>query len=381
MSGGMRSRIYLSGIHPGQLPSLFIQSVMLTSSLSTITSSVDLRTCGINPNCWYAIARSSEVKTQPLGITFWNHPIVLYRDNSNTVRALEDRCPHRQVKLSGGRIIVDNLECPYHGWQFTAEGDCAVVPGLDDEQPLPDCRLRQYLVHEADGWIWLFPGDVEKAASISPLRIPEWDRLDYMASITAIDCNAHYSFLIENLMDVHHGQPLHGNCQMWDSAVLEKLADDGDRVEAYYQVQSYFQVASIWSLAQLAFPPLRRPYPASLSVSYRYPHWIATLGEDFKTYGLICPVNQTTTRAYLLHFTSLSALKGFQKLPAWVRRPVRNRLSSSVQGLLDRFVSQDVKIVEEEQQAYLAHPRQQGHESNPVLPSVQQLIWHQAMQE
>jgi hypothetical protein len=354
---------------------------MLSSSISAITSPLDIRTCGINPNCWYAIARSSEIKAQPVGITFWNHPIVLYRDNSNTVRALEDRCPHRQVKLSRGRIIVDNLECPYHGWQFTAEGECAVIPDREEEQPPANCRLRQYLVHEADGWIWLFPGDVEKAESISPLPIPEWDCLDYIASVAKIECNAHYSFLIENLMDVYHGKPLHGNCQMWASAALEKLADNGDRVEACYQVQSYFQVTSIWSLAQLAFPPLRRPDPASLSVSYHYPHWVATLGEDFKTYGFICPVNQTTTRAYFLHFTSLKALEGFQKLPAWVRRPVRDRLSSSVQGLLHRLISQDVGIVEEEQQAYLAHSRRQGHESNPVLASVQQLIWHQAMQE
>lgn len=72
------------------------------SSVSQVNTSFDIRACGINPNHWYAIARSTEVREKPLGITLWHQPIVLYRDDCGVIHALEDRCPHRQVKLSHG---------------------------------------------------------------------------------------------------------------------------------------------------------------------------------------------------------------------------------------------------------------------------------------
>jgi phenylpropionate dioxygenase-like ring-hydroxylating dioxygenase large terminal subunit len=127
------------------------------SKIDSVTQHLDIRQLGINPNHWYVVARSTEVKTQPLGVTLWNHPIVLYRDASGIVHALEDRCPHRQVKLSHGRVTGELLECAYHGWQFNSSGECAAVPYLADNQKLPNCQIRQYPVQEQDGFIWLFP--------------------------------------------------------------------------------------------------------------------------------------------------------------------------------------------------------------------------------
>ena len=126
------------------------------------------------------------------------------------------------------------------------------------------------------------------------------------------------------------------------------------------------------------FPGLRRLHPEPLNVSYVYPHWVSTLGEDFKIYCLFCPLNQTTTRAYLIHFTSLNAFWRLHKLPVAFRRFVKNSLFGSAQKLLDGLVIQDVKMIEEEQQAYLHHPEQKNYELNRALGSVQRLIRHQA---
>jgi phenylpropionate dioxygenase-like ring-hydroxylating dioxygenase large terminal subunit len=41
-----------------------MQSPSLTSQY------LDIRQLGINPNHWYVVARSTEVQTQPLGVTF-----------------------------------------------------------------------------------------------------------------------------------------------------------------------------------------------------------------------------------------------------------------------------------------------------------------------
>jgi len=349
------------------------------SSLSTLNHHLNIRQLGINPHHWYVVARSSEVLSSPVGVTLWNHPIVLYRDNSGVVHALEDRCPHRQVKLSHGRVKVDYLECVYHGWQFAPSGECVVVPYLAANQKLPNCQIRQYALKEQDGFIWLFPGDTAKAELVSPLRVPEWEHLNYIATVSTIECKAHYSFLIENLMDMHHGH-LHEQYQAWASAELKDLQESNNRVDAHYQAQSYYKIDKICSILQLFFPKLRRLHPEPLDVSYIYPHWVSTLGEDFKIYCLFCPVSETVTRAYLIHFTSLNAFWRLHKLPVWFRSFIKNSLFGSAQKLLDGLVRQDVKMMEEEQQAYLDTPKRRVYELNRALVSVQRLIRSQAIE-
>lgn len=341
-------------------------------------SLLDIRQLGINPNHWYVVARSSQVQTQPLGVTLWHQAIAIYRDSTGKVHALEDRCPHRHVKLSHGRVNDNLLECTYHGWQFKSTGECAAVPYLAANQKLPNCKIRSYPVQEQDGFIWLFPGNVEMlyVKSLQPLSIPEWEHLNYIATVSTIECNAHYSYLIENLMDMYHGH-LHQDWQAWTDAVLVDIQADEHRVDAHYQAKSYYKIDQIWSISQLFFPALRRLHPEPLDVSYIYPHWVSSLGQDFKIYCLLCPVSQTRTRAYLIHFTSLNAFGRLHKLPVWFRRFVKNSLFGSAQKLLDGLVSQDVQMIEEEQQAYFQNPERKGYELNLALGSVKKLIMSQ----
>jgi len=44
-----------------------------------------------------------------------------------------DACPHRLAPLSQGRVDPDTgcIECPYHGWQFEADGSIAKLPQSD----------------------------------------------------------------------------------------------------------------------------------------------------------------------------------------------------------------------------------------------------------
>ncbi|MCL1468711.1 aromatic ring-hydroxylating oxygenase subunit alpha [Argonema galeatum] len=346
------------------------------TSLSPITQSRHIRQLTINPNHWYVVAKSKEVKTQPFGITLWHQPIVIYRDSAGKIHALEDRCPHRQVKLSHGKVIGDNLECAYHGWRFNSTGECAEVPYLADNQKLPNCQIRRYPVQEKDGFIWLFPGDDTLSEKISHLGLPEWEHLNYIATVAVIHCKAHYSYLIENLMDMYHGH-LHQDWQAWANPVLQDIEEDDNRVDAHYQAQSYYKIDKIWSISQLFFPGLRRLHPEPLDVSYVYPHWVSRLGNDFKIYCLLCPVNETETRAYLIHFTSLNAFWRLHKLPVWFRRFVKDSLFGAAQKLLDGLVRQDVQMIEEEQQAYLQNNERKNYELNRSLVSVQRLMRNQ----
>jgi renierapurpurin 18,18'-hydroxylase len=352
------------------------------SSVSQVQSR-DVRQLGINPNHWYVVARSIEVTTKPVGVMLWKEAIALYRDTTGLVHALEDRCPHRQVKLSHGLVIGDELECSYHGWRFNSGGECAAVPYLAENQKLPSCKIRRYPVKEQDGFIWLFPGNVERlhagnvetlhATSLQPMGLPEWEHLNYIATVSIINCNAHYSYLIENLMDMYHGH-LHQDLQAWAEAALQDIDEDDNCVKAHYTAQSYYKIDKIWSISQLFFPALRRLHPEPLDVSYVYPHWCSTLGNDFKIYCLLCPVNETQTKAYLIHFTSLNAFWRLHKLPVWFRKFIKDSLFGAAQKLLDGLVRQDVQMIEEEQQAYLENSQRRNYELNRALVSVQRLM-------
>lgn len=338
---------------------------------------LNIRTCGINFNHWYVVASSEEVKKQPLGVTLWHKNIVLFRNETGEIQALDDRCPHRQVKLSDGQIVGHELECPYHGWRFDHHGKCSFVPYLTEKQKLPSCQLKSYPVRELDGFVWLFPGDGDSEA-IKPMGLPEWDHLNYIGSMTSIHCPGHFSFLIENLMDMYHGH-LHDSYQAWADASLKDITVKFDRVDVLYEAQSYYRIDKIWSISQLFFPALRRLHPEALTVSYVYPHWSSTLGKDFKIYCLFCPVNETTTKAYLVHFTSLEAFWRLHKLPVAFRRFVKNSLFGAAKGLLDGLVRQDVAMIKQEQEAFSRNPFQRLYELNPAIAKVQNLILSQGL--
>ncbi|MGI9406208.1 MAG: Rieske 2Fe-2S domain-containing protein, partial [Hyphomicrobiaceae bacterium] len=54
--------------------------------------------------CWQAVALARDVGRKPVRVMFEGRPVVLFR-NSNGVQALFDRCPHRLVELSKGRLV------------------------------------------------------------------------------------------------------------------------------------------------------------------------------------------------------------------------------------------------------------------------------------
>lgn len=91
----------------------------------------DLRRVGISPDFWYPVAVSRSVrKKKTFAATFAGERIALYRGQSGTVYALEDRCAHRQVPLSMGVVEGDVLRCCYHAWAYRGNGRLSQIPYL-----------------------------------------------------------------------------------------------------------------------------------------------------------------------------------------------------------------------------------------------------------
>ncbi|KXV59635.1 Rieske (2Fe-2S) protein [Acetobacter senegalensis] len=164
----------------------------------------DLRRIRSNPDFWYPVAWSKELKPgKTIGTRYAGTPIALVRPDEGPIFALEDRCAHRQVPLSKGKVNGQSVQCCYHGWAYGRSGRCIDVPYLGKGK-LPN-GVRTFPCREQDGLIFIFPGDPEKADTVSLApRLARVGDAGYKTRSFGREVKCHYSFMHENLMDMNH---------------------------------------------------------------------------------------------------------------------------------------------------------------------------------
>lgn len=162
-------------------------------------------------NTWYVAAEPPEVAAGKLvGRTILGEPVVIGRTESGRLLALHDRCPHRFMPLSLGKIIGESLRCAYHGACFDAAGACTGVPGQDAAPP--NARIRSYPLVERHGYIWIWMGDPALAGDLSSIPEflyrsdhPDWDGgYGHFESI-----QAGFQLINDNLIDITHAEFVH----------------------------------------------------------------------------------------------------------------------------------------------------------------------------
>jgi vanillate O-demethylase monooxygenase subunit len=158
-------------------------------------------------NYWYIAAWKQDVGREPLARTICAEPVVLFRRENGTPVALEDRCCHRHLPLSRGRLVGDMLQCGYHGLEFDASGTCMRVPG--QTRVPPGARVKSHPVVDRHGLVWIWIGD---AARADPTQIPDYHWIEDPAWSSvggSIPVKAHYMLWIDNLMDLTHTTYVH----------------------------------------------------------------------------------------------------------------------------------------------------------------------------
>ncbi|GGJ91883.1 3-chlorobenzoate-3,4-dioxygenase [Streptomyces camponoticapitis] len=165
----------------------------------------DLRLVGANPDFWYPVALSKKVRRRRvLAATFAGERIALYRGDSGTVYAIEDRCAHRQVPLSMGVVEGEKLRCCYHAWAYRGDGRISQIPYLSKGDGRPPRGVRGYPVREAYGLVFVFPGDPARAVATPLPELPAFGSPKYKTMTFSRTVRCHYSFMHENLLDMNH---------------------------------------------------------------------------------------------------------------------------------------------------------------------------------
>ena len=124
-------------------------------------------------NYWYVAAADAEVGRKPFRRVILGEPVAVFRTEDGTPVAFEDRCAHRHLPLSMGKLIGDTLQCHYHGLRYDRTGVCVRVPGQD--MIPPSARVRTYPVVQRYHWVWIWMGD---PALADPAKITDFHWFD-----------------------------------------------------------------------------------------------------------------------------------------------------------------------------------------------------------
>ena len=153
-------------------------------------------------NCWYVAATSQEVGRKLLGRRLLDEEVLLYRQESGTIVALEDRCLHRSLPLSLGYLVGDQVVCGYHGFTYAPTGECVRVPS-QTHVPYGAC-VRTFPVWEEAPFVWLWLGEPARAAASPPPALP-WLREENWATFGGtLHVQASYLLLHDNALDLTH---------------------------------------------------------------------------------------------------------------------------------------------------------------------------------
>ncbi len=161
-------------------------------------------------NYWYLVCPVNELGYAIKTRRILGENIILFRDTSGKPVALEDRCCHRNVRLSLGYLNEHSVVCGYHGWEYNSDGKCVRIPSQSENAKIPKtAQIKAYPLKEFNRWIWIFMGDSGLAEKVNPPDIPEmsdWD-FTYDSYVLAADLES----TAESLIDPYHIAFVHRN--------------------------------------------------------------------------------------------------------------------------------------------------------------------------
>jgi phenylpropionate dioxygenase-like ring-hydroxylating dioxygenase large terminal subunit len=287
------------------------------------------------PNQWYAILESKEIKKGRIfGVTRMGEKMVAWRDIKGELSVMTDKCPHRGVALSAGRLIGDCIQCPFHGFQYDSTGACKLVPANGKSADPPKAlHVRSYLVREEHGLVYIWWGDPRDEYP----QVPWFESIpEKMVYATLKDHWAnHYSRTIENQLDVvhlpfiHHNTIGRGNRTLVNGPIAtEESHWPGDHLLNLWVYNERDEGQKPKKPSEIPKPD-RRPF-----LQFRYGNiWQNWIADSLRIVVAFAPIDNENTMMYLRYYHN-------------VRVPVLRQLMGWI-GILSNLVieRQDRRVV------------------------------------
>lgn len=251
-------------------------------------------------NQWYAVLESKEVKDKPVGVTRMNEKLVFFRTESGKIACIYDKCCHRGASLSLGCVKGDEIQCPFHGFEYDSSGTVTLIPANGKAASIAErYKVNSYTVKEEQGLIWLWYGENQPDK-----EIPFFKELKngFVYSTFSETWDVHYTRAIENQLDVVHvpfvhattigkggGTIVNGPVVKWEGPLMtfyvNNVLDDGKTVaKKSSEIENY---ESLFSL------------------QYHVPNlWQNRISDKVRVFAAFAPIDQTHTKIYLRFYQS-----------------------------------------------------------------------------
>ena len=197
----------------------------------------------VHPTGWFQIGWSADIGAEQLvSLRAFDSDLIAFRDPAGDVRVLDAYCPHLGASLAhGGTLMGGNIVCPFHGWEWSAEGKNVRIPYSKTVNRAQ--RIRTWPAREIDGLVYIWHGP-------DPLS-PTWELLAIDQVIeragfadrfhgrpvddlrTWPEARLHPQFITENIVDHAHFHWVHSTRGPTD---LHEYESDG----VFFQVRHRF---------------------------------------------------------------------------------------------------------------------------------------------
>jgi len=274
---------------------------------------------------WYVVLESGEVGREPAAAIRMGEKLVFWRDSSGAVHCHQDRCAHRGVQLSAGRVVGDRIRCPFHGLEYDGRGRCRLIPANGRAAAVPErFRVRSYPTHEDHGYIWVFWGSEASSPSPPAFFTDLGPELSYGS--VQDPWPIHYSRVIENQLDVAHLPFVHadtigrGGRTLVDGPVVRWLDDNAFQVYVFNRRDDG--------------GPARKPQeirvdpPPEFHLEFRFPNlWQNHISANVRVTAAFVPVDEESTLLYLRFYQSFVRLPVLRDLVCRLAMPYNLKIA------------------------------------------------------
>jgi 5,5'-dehydrodivanillate O-demethylase len=159
---------------------------------------------------WQPVAAADDMKNAwTKRVRLLGEDLVLFKDRQGRLGLIAEQCPHRRASFAFGIPTQDGIRCPYHGWEYSAQGKCLNQPNEPDNCAFRDkVATDAYPVQELGGVLFAYLG---------PLPAPLLPRFDGFVVEGAIRMMGrvvlpvNWLQIMENSLDPIHTEWLHGH--------------------------------------------------------------------------------------------------------------------------------------------------------------------------
>jgi len=300
---------------------------------------------------WFAILSSKELKNKPLGIKRMNTELVLWRDKKGKVNTTEDFCPHKKARLSSGKIVNGNIQCPFHGFEFNAEGKAIHIPAIGKNGKIPEyMKVKSFKTAEKAGMIWIWAG--EGKADKEPVFFDDIDDRFAYSEFREL-WTVPFTRSAENQLDVMHLPFVHETTIGRGSKTLvnEPIVKWIDENKFFFYVfNEKDEGQTIKNAEELNIED------SPVYLEYIFPNtWQNHITKKTRVVAFFSPVDDKNTMIYLRFYVKLSSVKWIDKIITKLAMPMNKVILHQDKRVVetqlhdifhDRLLKGDLPVIE-----------------------------------